>query len=271
MAYVFMILFLAASGGIALPYIRNWKRKHFALAAFAAFIGMTLTVPKPTSEELAADHTAAVAKARSVLNPPSNYTRAEYGSTFKRVGAATFAKLNELEPGAVYAAAESTSCNKVNYAGVSEKSKPGDAVWFVDCANQNRFVIHQKDAAEALARFNQGKLAFHKLAASCTLSTTAMCKASSAQRAALANELELASACDLILDKALVSPSSVNMVGRWSVGFGENDTVTISRDFDSQNSFGAMIRSRYRCTVNAATDNVTGFVVEDPMGAKRVI
>ena len=61
------------------------------------------------------------------------------------------------------------------------------------------------------------------------------------------------------------------MVGRWSVGFGENDTVTISRDFDSQNSFGAMIRSRYRCTVNAATDNVTGFVVEDPMGAKRVI
>lgn len=290
MPYIFMLIFFAAIAGVVFPYLRQWKRKHFALAAAGAFIGMMFTVPKPTAQERAArkaaeakeatqqaqsaratEHTGVLAKAAPALEVPANYTRAEYGTTYKRVGATSFAKLNELEAGAVYAAAESKSCDKVVDAAVSDRSKRDDALWYVNCANENRFMVSQKQAADALARFKEGNLASRKLDASCTLSSVAMCGATSAQRAALDNEVALANACDFVLDKVLVSPSSLDMVGSWSISFGKNDSVTISRNFDSQNSFGAMIRSRYRCTINAATSNITGFVIEGPTGTNKVI
>ena len=82
--------------------------------------------------------------------------------------------------------------------------------------------------------------------------------------------MEYVSACDIILQQAVVSPSSLDM-HRWSFGFTDRDTVVVERAFDSQNSFGAMIRSRYRCEIDAATSNISGFAVMGPMGSQKVI
>lgn len=291
------IVFLAAVCGVIYPYVTGFMRWHFGLAALAAMITGAATMPPPTPEELAARKAAeakeaaeearaeqlaaaakaseqqdkVVAKARPALEVAPNYTRAEYGQTFARVGSKTFARLNGLEPGAAYAAAESSSCDQVSSAMVSDMSKPGAAVWFVDCANENRFMIGQQQAQAALDRFKQGKLARADLEASCTLSSVAMCKATPAQRAAKDREVEYVTACDLILQQAVMSPSSLDTANSWSYDFGKGDAIVIRRAFDSQNGFGAMIRSRYRCEINAKTSNVQGFVVEGPLGAQRVI
>jgi len=287
--YLFSLLFFAAAAGVIYPYYVKWNRKHFALATLGTFVGLVLTVPNPTPQELAAreaaekkeeqeevaakaseEHQEVLKKASAAVEVPANYTRAEYGKTFARVGAATFAKLNELEPGAAYAAAESKSCNRANLAMVSDMSKPGAAVWFVDCENENRFMITQKEAEEALARFKAGKLALRTRERSCTLTSIADCKATPAQKASRNKEIEYVTACDMILESVVISPSSLDK-HRWVFGFGQGDTVVIQRPFDSQNGFGAMLRSRYRCEIDASTNNLKGFVVEGALGRQKVI
>lgn len=298
MPFIFLALLIAAAIGILRPY-RGWKRWHFAIGAFVAFVGMGLTVPHPTPQELAARkaakeaetaaaaavaakadddaaaaeaktaHSRVVEKAQAALELAPRYSKAEYGQTFTRVGGATFAKLNELEPGAAYAAAESGSCDAVASAMVSDQSKRGKAVWSVDCANGNRFMIDQVQATAALARFKQNRLSSTMLDASCTVRSVSLCKASPAQRAVGKREVEFVTSCDLLLEQAVVSPSSLAMQGAWSTAFGEGDTIIFRRAFDSQNSFGATIRSKYRCDVDAITGKVSRFEVQSPLGTKR--
>lgn len=289
MPYLFLLLLLACIAGIIYPFLPNSKRWHFALGAVASFVGLAATVPKLTPQQLAdrkaeeareaaleageqsaEEHRKVVEKAHPALEGGSAYTRAEYGDTYRRVGAATFAKLNELEPGAAYAAAESNSCNRVNAAAVSDTSKPGAAVWFVDCANERRFMVDQGQAAAALARFKAGRLLSRDLEPSCTLSSVADCKLTSSQKSAKDKEIEFVSACDTILQQVVVSPSSLDL-HRWSYGFAGHDTVVVERPFDSQNSFGATIRSSYRCEIDASTSNISGFKVRGPTGFQRII
>ena len=105
---------------------------------------------------------------------------------------------------------------------------------------------------------------------SCTLSTVAMCKATPAHRAAQDKEVEYVSACDMLVQAALTSPSSLDMHA-WTYGFGQSDMVVIERRFDSQNAFGATISSRYRCEIDTRNNNVKGLVVRGPMGTQRII
>ncbi|MCX9147475.1 hypothetical protein [Erythrobacter sp. WG] len=280
---LFLLLLLACFVGVIYPYLRNSKRWHFALAAVASFIGLAATVPKPTPEELAARkiaeareaHEAVLKKALPVTATPANYTRAEYGETYDRVGAASFAKLGELEPGAAYVAAESEECDRVTTAMVSDMSSKGMPVWFVDCENENRFMVTQKQAEEALARHRQGKLVQTDLKPSCTFDDIWKCKGESrsqptTQEVAQGKEVEYATACDLILEQVVVSPSSLD-TKRWQFRVINGKTAVIERPFDSQNGFGAMIRSTYRCEIDIATSNIKGFSVRGPMGNKKFI
>lgn len=298
----FVFLLLACVVGLFYPYIPKTSRKHFAIGAVASLVGMVAIMPEPTPEQLAAReaeeereaaeearlavlkagqeakaaHRLVIEKAMPALEVAPNYTRDEYGNTYSRVGAATFAKLNELEPGAAYAAAESRWCDRVLSAMVSDVSKPGAATWFVDCDNDNRFMVTQKQASAALERFEAGKLAKRDLEPGCTLSSVSRCKEgavtplSPAQMVAKEKEIEFVSACDTILQITLVSPASLDL-HRWSYGFADDHTVVVERPFDSQNSFGATIRSTYRCEIDALTTNIEGFSVSGPMGRKKVI
>ena len=51
MSYIFLIVLIAAIVGIFRPYIRNTKRWHFALAAFASFVMIGITAPQPDATE----------------------------------------------------------------------------------------------------------------------------------------------------------------------------------------------------------------------------
>lgn len=290
MAYLFLLVLLAAIAGVIRPYWKRAKRWHFVAIAFVAFVGIGITAPKPTAEELAARksaegaaavtadkterqdaHEKIVAKAAAGVEVKPDYTKGEYGKTYARIGRATFAKLNQLEPGAAYAAAESAQCDRVLSASVSDMSKPDAAIWFVDCANENRFMVTQAEATAALHRFERQALARRpELEPGCTLNTVSLCKATPVQRAAKKREVEFISGCDMLLQQALSSPSSLDMKGTWSTEFG-SDTVVYRRAFDSQNGFGAVIRSQYRCDVSAETGNISRFEVQGPLGTKRLI
>lgn len=299
LTFWFLALFVACVFGIAVPY-RNLRRGHFALGAIGAFALTCVVVPKPTPEERAARkmkeereaaeeakaeamqaaadaaaevrrvHDKVAERAAGALADTGGYTKGDYRSTYARVGAATFARLNELEPGAVYVAAESRHCDRVGSAMVSDMSKPGKAIWFVDCANGNRFMVAQAEAAAALARAKKGKLVTSGLEESCTIDTVALCKASPAQRAAKEREIEFITACSELVEQVLVSPSSASMK-MWKTEFGKGDVVTYLRPFDSQNAFGATLRAHFVCDVDAAKGTIRRLEVRGPMGTQRVL
>lgn len=160
MSGFFTVVLLASLAGVLLPFW-GMRRRHFALTAFGAFIGVGAFAPAPTPQEIAAkeadkareaaeevqiaakdraeeerelaearrsEHDRVVEKTRLALEVPPNYTQSEYRQTYSRVGAATFARLNRLEPGAAYVAAESRSCDRVTAAMMSDRSKPANAI-----------------------------------------------------------------------------------------------------------------------------------------------
>lgn len=290
-AGLFAILLLACLVGIVvplgkfLPFAQGLGRKHYAIGAVVSFVLFGIIVPEPTPEEKAAraaeaaaeeaaeakdGHEAILAKAAPALEFVMPYTRKEFPETYSWVGKETFEKLDELEPAAIYVAAESNSCTQVNSGAVSDVSKKGKAVWFVDCENGNRFMVKQAQAEEALERFKAGKLTESNLEPSCTQSNIAMCKATPEQRAAADKEIEYVSFCDLILEQVLVSPGSLDL-HHWKYSMGKDNLMVVERPFDSQNSFGAMIRNKYRCEIDAAKEEIESFTISGPMGTQQVI
>lgn len=279
---MFLVAFLAllvCVVGLVRPYrFLGLARKHYGLGIAAAFVAMMLTVePTPHSggrsnakQEASSSgaHDAIVAKAKAALEGLTDYTRKEYPDTYKRVGPATFKRLGEFERGAIYAAAESDRCDKVSYSGASDRSKANAALFFVDCDNENRFMISQAQAEQALQRF--GKRALHEvnLAESCTTSTVALCSATSAQRAM--SEAEAATICDMIVERALVS-GDADTDWSWNYSLGKGNTVRVVRGFTSTNGFGAKLKSRYFCDLDASTKEPTRLVIETPYGTEKLI
>ncbi|MGJ3627154.1 hypothetical protein AB5I41_09845 [Sphingomonas sp. MMS24-JH45] len=143
---LFSLVFIAALVGIVWPY-QKLRRWHFAVTAFASFIGVGATVPPPTAEQLAAkerekkkeaakaaetaakkvqdeqsEHDKVSAKGTAALAGLTPYKKGDNNQTYRRLGASTFAKLEHLEPGAVYAAAESRACDQVATATLCENA-----------------------------------------------------------------------------------------------------------------------------------------------------
>jgi hypothetical protein len=261
--------------GLVRPFgYLGFARKHYLIGVVVAFIVMMATVepaPKAASQQIAdvrSAHAAILAKAKAGTDSISEYTRKEFPETYRRVGATTFKKLAELEKGAVYAAAESKSCDKVEISGASDKSKLNAAMFFVDCANGNRFMISQASAEDALKRFQQAVLHETSLAESCTTNSVALCNASPAQKAM--KEAEAVTICDMIVERALIS-GDADTDWSWNYSFAGGDTVRVVRGFKSTNGFGAKLQSRYFCDIDARTKDVTRLVIETPFGSEKVI
>jgi hypothetical protein len=70
------------------------------------------------------------------------------------------------------------------------------------------------------------------------------------------NELKALVACDRAIKRQLLSPATFDG-GAWLVlEHPKQARVTILRDYDSQNGFGALVRRRYHCLLSAHTNRV---------------
>lgn len=274
-AFVLVCALVAAVWGIFKPY-KGLRRRHFASLSITLFIVIGLVAPGPAPEQsLAAnipveEGTAQeiVSKAKPGLDGTIPYTRADNSKTYALVGASTFPRLNELEKGAIYAVAESSKCDTVVSGAVSlDKSSKDAPVWFVDCSNGNRFLIDEKAAAAALERSSANKLAVSEIPESCTTTSLALCNASLAQKKA--NETEVVSFCDIMVQNALVGDSSMDW--EWNYAFDKGDNIQVVRGFKAENAFGAKLKHRYFCTFDAKDQTVKKLLIEGPLGNKRLI
>ena len=192
LASLFALASLVFLAGIIVPFgkwfdrLKPYTRKHYALGWLICFVGFTIASPGPSPEVTAAreareakaaeEHNRILAKAEEAIAYPADYTRSEYPDTYAKLGAETFAELGELEPGAIYAAAESRQCDKVLSAAISDVSSRGKPIWFVDCSDEKRFMISEEHAKSALHRLKVGRLAKSKLSYSCTYNSISKCK-----------------------------------------------------------------------------------------------
>jgi hypothetical protein len=214
------------------------------------------------------DQAAILAKVEEASHGWAEYTRSESPDVFKTVGISAFRSLGKLEPGAFYAAAESTNCDKVTSGAVSpDKSTKGEPVWLVDCNNGNRFVITAGEAADALKLKNTGALALNDVSASCTEENLQACTASDAQKSA--SQAEVVTTCDTAVQQALIGDSSMDW--HWDYAFGKGDTVQVVRGFKATNAFGAKLKHRYFCDFDTAKNEITRLTIEGPFGTKRLI
>lgn len=280
-----IIVMMIAIIGIFKPYY-GWPRKAFGIATIFCFILsiiMLVTVPKPTPEELAAreaDKAVLLAqkakrtsqkiasKADLARNMSISYERSSHSDTYKTIGASAFARLNELEEGALFAVSEAKMCDKIEIGAVSlTKSSRDNPVWFVDCKNGNRFLVSSKQAEEALDRYASDSLNVTSIQPDCTTRSLALCDASKAQRAA--NESEVLTMCDLMLE--LASTTDVSTDWGYDYAFSDGDKVQIVRGFKVKNAFGVKLKHRYMCYFDAGIGQIVEMKIEGPSGIKRII
>lgn len=210
-----------------------------------------------------------LAKAKSALANSSPYDRKYDADLLAKVGPDIFNDLGKLERGAILATAESDKCDKVTIFSIAHSASSKNApTWAVDCANENRYMVSADQARQALAREAAHTLSASKLGESCTRATHEMCAASPAQRAA--NETVIVSLCDIAAKSALVTKPSFEW--GWDYRIAKGDVLRVTRNFTAENAFGARIKhNRYICEVNAATKEITKFVVQTPFGEQKLL
>jgi len=276
MHYLLLAVVVACVIGSFKPIISGSRRRHYVIGGTASFILLVATQPPAPAETPPAKANGGDAqstirkKAKDAISHVEAYTPSQDRDVYNALGPQLFSRVAALEPGAIYAAAESNKCDSVEASAViTRKSSKSGVVWYADCKNGNRFVVTQTQAQAALERATDMKLAANDLEESCTSETLPMCMASDAQKAAQNHEAEIVSACDMAVKSALVGDSSMDWT--WNVGIGKDDDLKIARGFKAVNAFGANLKHRYFCTYDSGRHGIKELTIEGPLGSQRII
>ncbi|MVB04192.1 hypothetical protein GN325_20725 [Agrobacterium vitis] len=149
-----------------------------------------------------------------------------YEKTFKKWGNAGIARINEYRRKAAFSAANSPTCDNVEYADLSDQrsSPPNTIVIFVDCTNGQRFYLSNVELD------NQ---------------TNAV---SNQTKTARLNDVALIEACELAVRQSLRFPSSLDK--SWfttRVERAQGGNVAVTFDFSAKNALGLSLPQRARC------------------------
>lgn len=170
--------------------------------------------------------------------------RDDYGDTFSRIGAHAFERANKLARWPALTAAASERCDSVEIAAISDRATSDALHWFVDCANGERFRITETEAIATKDRFQD------------TGEQTSATVAPPAPESAAFDDLseaDVVSRCDIAVQSAMKSESSFDTAWQWELTkHAATGRVTVVRDFEAENAFGASLSSQYECIVNAA-------------------
>ncbi len=80
--------------------------------------------------------------------------RRSFSKTYDKLGKAQFANANGLMRWAAVSVAASDRCAKVEDIGVSDQATRMDIKWYVDCSNDQRFMVSQEQAEAAKGRYD---------------------------------------------------------------------------------------------------------------------
>lgn len=156
----------------------------------------------------------------------TKYTKDQFPRLYQNWGDEWVAKISELEKKAVHKIAnERNSCDSIEMAALSEnKSTPKkEAVFFIDCANGERFYVSQNDLDSGVEIRSQTEKAI--------------------------SQSDAYDQCIQMVKLNAKYPSTVNFKMLDSNGFTAKTTgnVVINLSFDAKNSFGAELPAKARC------------------------
>ena len=153
----------------------------------------------------------------------SNYTKESYPKTFDKWGSAGVERIKSLERVAATRASESSSCDVVDYVGLSDQrsSPPTNIVVFVDCKNSQRFYVSEDTENAAVVAQSEKSMSSSKAGQLCR---------------------------DLVLKNSKF-PSTVSFSALSSSSSSNKTTGnTVSQlEFEAKNDLGALVPYKARC------------------------
>lgn len=242
------------------------KVRHRIFAAIATFVaipfGMVMSgVPEPfAGEGMSLPELEAKLGEHSIIE----MDRYEYPELFSKLFADGFVKANSLAKWAGITAAMSERCApKVDIVAVSDLSTREEIQWFVDCENGERFQITEAQARRTRAEF-EVKPTNVEVAQSTPIQPNS---------AALddVSEVKVVSGCDRMVKAAMKSRGSYD--ASWSYDFRRHPTqgrVSVTREFEAQNSFGATLSSEYVCIVDAKSMTPLSIRIKEATGWETI-
>jgi len=242
---------------VAIPIAARWIGGVIAFVAFALLLPKT--EPKEEIITLASLETKIGKGAVTVMH------KSDYDKTYAKLGQEAFDRANALVKWAAITAVISDSCNRLEIIDISDQSTVEQLQWFADCQNGERFQITQQQAEQTRDRFANAEpdeaIAIDD-------------KATKPNSAALdnVNEAVVVGSCDNAVKAALKSRGSYDLA--WSYQYREHPDkgrVSVTREFEAQNSFGANISSQYECIVDAKAMELISLRIKEPTGWETLI
>lgn len=156
----------------------------------------------------------------------TEYSRDQFPKTYAQWGDDWISKISSFEKQVAQKIAnESNACDSIEMVSLSDnKSTPKkEAVFFVDCANGERFYVSQNDLVEVQEIKSQAEKAI--------------------------SQSEALDSCIRMVKDNVKYPSSVNFKMLDSSGFTAKTTgnVVITLGFEAKNSLGAEVKAKARC------------------------
>jgi len=271
--HLFGGIMICTSALVAAPLFWDFLRKNgfvipkavFWIIGVAAFFLAASDMPKADkSEKSQSTQSQSLAEVKIKIHPSavSRAKQQHYPKLYADLGAEAVNRANDLTEWAAVIGAESDKCNRVEIDEISSKSSKTAIEWFVDCENGERFQITEKDATETRDRWQSvdedGQLNVTETVATVAPNSSALEDVS---------EVEVVTRCDRAAKIAMKSQSSFDAAWSWKfMKHPKNGRVTVIRDFEAQNAFGANLSSQYECIVDAKSMELLSLRVREPTG-----
>ena len=256
-------LLIAMSGVCALPPLWSaiaakgikaptWLR---GIGGVTAFVAAAAFVPQGETPSEAV--TLASLESKIADDAVMEMERGEFGDTYARLGGEAFKRANRLMKWPAIAVAASPRCNSVELAAISDRATAEALEWFVDCENRERFRVTEAQAIAARDSFDADGTAQDELAVL-------------APESAVFDDLseaDVVSRCDIAVQSAMRSQGSFDTAWQWEfTRHPSTGRVTVVRDFEADNAFGATLSSQYECVVKAADMELVSLRIREGNG-----
>jgi hypothetical protein len=193
----------------------------------------------------------------------ADVTEEHYPELYKLLGEDAVGRANNLSQWAAIVAAEHSLCDQLEILEVSSKSTPAKIEWFADCTNGKRFQITEEEAADAQRRWEPVETEAAKEVTSPVEPNSAAVENVS--------EVKVVSGCDRMAKAAMKSRGSYD--ASWSYDYRKHPAegqVSVTREFEAQNSFGATLSSEYVCIVDAKSMTPVSIRIREATGWETI-
>lgn len=196
----------------------------------------------------------------------------DYPKIHAKLGQSGFDRANSLARWAGITAAMNSKCApKVDVVAVSDQSTRDEIQWFVDCENGERFQITETMAKVTKEQWTSSTSETAQKAKELKSAPKAQPNSAAVDALDTSDEAVIVGSCDRAVKSAMQSRGSYDP--SWSYQYRkhpEKGRVSVGREFEAQNAFGATLSSEYECIVDAKTRDLLSLRIREPTGWETI-